>query len=208
MSTNIFEVAKDLLRSVGIAVDAITVESNPFNMVDCVKIEGHINNETLSARNAASVQKPALMNALFNISNPHDGKKDKPPFSVKKILKNGDYMTVLWEDGTKTIVKRAPDEPESDYAAFTAALGIRVFGSNSALKRIVESAEVQGKKKKKKKEEPDKVTQAFDKVGESFCKSAVALFEEMAKIREAVDEQQKTDEWQDEIEKRQNDNRS
>lgn len=69
---------------------------------------------------------------------------------VKKILKNGDYMTVLWDDGTKTIVKRAADEPASDYAAFTACLGIKCFGSNSALKRLVATAEEQGKKKKKK----------------------------------------------------------
>ena len=68
---------------------------------------------------------------------------------AKKILKNGDYMTVLWADGTKTTVKRAADEAESDYAAFTAALGIRCFGSNSALKRLVATAEEQGKKKKK-----------------------------------------------------------
>lgn len=204
MGTIMLESAKDLLRSAGIAVDGITIERNPFETVDRVKIEGHFDYDTL--RYAASVKKLALMNALFNISDPHAGKKDKPPFSVKKILKNGDYMTVLWDDGTKTIVKRAPDEPESDYAAFTAALGIRAFGSNSALKRIVESAEVQGKKKKKKKEEPDKVTQAFDKAGESFCKSAVALIEEMAKLREAEYEQQKTDEWLDGIEK--NDNRS
>ena len=71
---------------------------------------------------------------------------------AKKILKNGDYMTVLWTDGTKTIVKRAADEAESGYAAFTAALGIKCFGSNSALKRIVASAEEQGKKRKKKKQ--------------------------------------------------------
>ena len=72
---------------------------------------------------------------------------------AKKILKNGDYMTVLWQDGTNTVVKRASDEAQSDYAAFTAALGIKCFGSNSALKRIVASAEVQGKKKKKKQSE-------------------------------------------------------
>lgn len=77
----------------------------------------------------------------------------KPIPTVKRILKNGDYMTVLWEDGDKTIVKRADDEAESDYAAFTAALGIKCYGSNSALKRLVASAEVQGKKKKKQKEE-------------------------------------------------------
>ena len=206
MSTIIFEGAKDLLRSAGIAVDGITVERSPFDMVDRVKIEGHF--DYASLRNAATVKKPALMNALFNISEPNASKKGKPPFSVKKILKNGDYMTVLWDDGTKTIVKRAPDEPASDYAAFTACLGIKCFGSNSALKRIVESAEVQGKKKKKKKEEPTKATNAFDKAADSFCKSAAALIEEMAKIREDEYEQQKTDEWLDSIEAKQNDNRS
>lgn len=79
-------------------------------------------------------------------------KAQKPLPKVKRILKNGDYMTVLWEDGDKTIVKRAEDEAESDYAAFTAALGIKCYGSNSALKRLVASAEEQGKKKKKQKE--------------------------------------------------------
>ena len=69
---------------------------------------------------------------------------------AKKILKNGDYMTVLWADGTKTIVKRAADEAESDYAAFTAAVAIRAYGSNSALKRIIEQkVEIQKKRKKK-----------------------------------------------------------
>ena len=79
-------------------------------------------------------------------------KAQKPIPKVKRILKNGDYMTVLWDDGDKTIVKRAEDEAESDYAAFTAALGIKVYGSNSALKRLVASAEAQGKKKKTQKE--------------------------------------------------------
>lgn len=80
-------------------------------------------------------------------------KAQKPIPKVKRILKNGDYMTVLWEDGDKTIVKRAEDEAESDYAAFTAAIGIKVYGSNSALKRLVASAEVQGKKKKKERKD-------------------------------------------------------
>ena len=77
----------------------------------------------------------------------------KPIPTVKRVLKNGDYTTVLWEDGDKTIVKRAEDEAESDYAAFTAALGIKVYGSNRALKRLVASAEVQGKKKRKTQKE-------------------------------------------------------
>lgn len=92
---------------------------------------------------------------------------------AKKILKNGDYMTVLWADGTKTIVKRAADEAESDYAAFTAALGIKCFGSNSALKRIVATAEEQGKKKKKKKKNEGnaEAENPFEKVASEISKA-------------------------------------
>lgn len=70
------------------------------------------------------------------------------PLKVKRILKSGDRMIVFWADDTKTVVKRAKDETDSDYAAFTAALGIKLYGSNSALKRIVKSAETQKPKKK------------------------------------------------------------
>lgn len=69
-------------------------------------------------------------------------------YTPSRILKSGNRTIVFWADGTKTIVKRAEDETESDYAAFTAALGIKLFGSNSALKRIVERTEAQKLKKK------------------------------------------------------------
>ena len=67
-------------------------------------------------------------------------KKNVPYASLvpERILRSGPATIVFWRDGTKTIVKRAPDEPDNAYAAFTAALGIKAFGSNSALKRIVE----------------------------------------------------------------------
>lgn len=65
-----------------------------------------------------------------------------------RILKSGNRTIVFWNDGTKTIVKRAEDEQDNDYAAFTAALGIRLYGSNSALKRIAERTETQKPKKK------------------------------------------------------------
>lgn len=71
------------------------------------------------------------------------------PHSVKRIIKNGRGTVVFWGDGTKTVVKRAEDEPDNDYAAFTAALAIKVYGSNSRLKRIISKVEVQKKKKKK-----------------------------------------------------------
>lgn len=108
----------------------------------------------------------------------------KPLPKVKRILKNGDYMTVLWEDGGKTIVKRAEDEAESDYAAFTAALGIKYYGSNSALKRLVASAEVQGKKKKKKQS----TTNDFDKAGRALCDGLNAIGKALQGLREAEKE--------------------
>ena len=63
-----------------------------------------------------------------------------------RILKSGNATIVFWKDGTKTIVRRADEEDDSDYDAFTAALAIKLFGTNSALqkgiKRITEVQEV------------------------------------------------------------------
>ena len=71
-------------------------------------------------------------------------------FTPDRILKSGDATIVFWKDGTKTIVKRAADEPDNEYMAFTAALAKKIYGSNSAIKTIIESkTEVQKKKNDK-----------------------------------------------------------
>ena len=70
-------------------------------------------------------------------------------YTPTRIIKNNNAMIVFWNDGTKTIVKRAEDELDSDYAAFTAAVCIKLYGSNSALKRIVARTEMQKPKKQK-----------------------------------------------------------
>ncbi len=63
----------------------------------------------------------------------------KSPFDPKRILRSGPATIVFWEDGTKTVVKCAADENDNTYAAFTAALAIKIFGSNSAVKKLVKS---------------------------------------------------------------------
>lgn len=69
----------------------------------------------------------------------------------ERIVKSGRATIVFWEDDTKTVVKRSPDEPDNDYNAFCAALAIHTFGSNSAVKRIIkQKVEVQEKRRKKK----------------------------------------------------------
>lgn len=84
--------------------------------------------------------------------------KQVNPYIPSRILASRDGITTLvfWQDGTKTIVKRAVDEEYSPYAALTAALAIKVFGSNSAVKRIVKGTETQEPKKKRQKvKEPE-----------------------------------------------------
>ena len=67
-------------------------------------------------------------------------------FEVNRILQSGNRTIVFWGDGTKTIVKRAEDELNSPYVAFTAALAVKTYGSNSQVKRIVDrKLEVQEK---------------------------------------------------------------
>ena len=70
-------------------------------------------------------------------------------YTPKHIYKGKGKTVLLWADGTKTIVKRAEGEPDNDYAAFTAALAIKLFGTNSEVNRIVRQTELVQKRKKK-----------------------------------------------------------
>ena len=83
-----------------------------------------------------------------------DVAKNPKPYP-KRIYKGDGKTVVMWEDGTKTIVKRAEGEPDNDYAAFTAALAIKVYGDNSKVNRIVRMTETVEKRKKKKKQKED-----------------------------------------------------
>jgi hypothetical protein len=67
-----------------------------------------------------------------------------------RIVKSGKSTIVFWEDGTKTVVKRSDDEPDNEYNAYLAALGKRIYGSNSALKRLIRDYTVVQKPKKAK----------------------------------------------------------
>lgn len=68
-------------------------------------------------------------------------------FTPVKIIKNGPATVVFWKDGTKTVVKCAPETTPSDYDAFTAALAIKIFGNNSRLKKMMKVLTVKVEKK-------------------------------------------------------------
>lgn len=63
-------------------------------------------------------------------------------YTPAKIKKDGRVTVVFWKDGTATSVKCSMDEKYDSYMAFCAALGKKVFGSNSALKRVIQNCPV------------------------------------------------------------------
>ena len=58
---------------------------------------------------------------------------------VKRIIFNDPATVVFWKDGTKTVVKCMKDEKFSPYHGFLCALGKKIYGSNSAIQRLVHS---------------------------------------------------------------------
>ena len=69
--------------------------------------------------------------------------KSKTPVSITKITPNkiifsGPKCIVLWEDGTKTIVSLSEKDDWNEYDAFCAALAKKIFGTTSAVHRIVD----------------------------------------------------------------------
>lgn len=68
-----------------------------------------------------------LSNTLIELS--------RPLLTPQKILKVGRVTVVFWNDSTSTAVRCGENEISDDYTAFCAALGKKIFGCNSALKR-------------------------------------------------------------------------
>lgn len=76
-------------------------------------------------------------------------------YKPSRILKSGTATIVFWKDGTKTVVKCAPETTPNDYDAFTAALAIKIFDNNSKLKKLIRNLTVEQKPVKKKVAEPE-----------------------------------------------------
>ena len=75
----------------------------------------------------------------------------EPKPSPSRIIYNNPATIVFWNDGTKTVVKLAKGEKFNKYYAFCAALAKRIYGTNSALTKLVNSGYDQTAKKKKTK---------------------------------------------------------
>ena len=85
--------------------------------------------------------------------------KTKQLISVKSIKYSGKYTTVTWNDETKTRVSCGENEQQSKYSAFCSALAIKMFGTNSQVKKIIETKDEQIEidKQNKIREEQDRI---------------------------------------------------
>lgn len=72
----------------------------------------------------------------------------------KKIIINEDskVTVVMWDDGTKTIVKCSEADQYDSYAAYCAAFAKKCYGTNSQLKKTIENLTVVQESKPKKKQ--------------------------------------------------------
>lgn len=72
----------------------------------------------------------------------------------KKIIINEDskVTVVMWDDGTKTIVKCSDADQHDSYAAYCAAFAKKCYGTNSQLKKTIENLTVVQESKPKKKQ--------------------------------------------------------
>lgn len=58
--------------------------------------------------------------------------------NVSKIIFNPPATIVFWEDGTKTVAKCAAEDEFNEYYGFLAALGKKVYESNSQIKELID----------------------------------------------------------------------
>lgn len=89
---------------------------------------------------SASIEASPGGRPMLDVEMEYYGPVEEFPQSVPKVKvihQFFDLTTVYWEDGTSTTVRRTFGEPDSPYVAFLAALGKKVYGSNSAIKSIV-----------------------------------------------------------------------
>lgn len=87
---------------------------------------------------------------LYGEEEMTEAERFKRTFEPKHVLVNGDYTTVVWMDGDKTVVKRNPDEPYDFDKAIMYAMLKKIFdGNGSDMRRFLKQFEEKTTKKKK-----------------------------------------------------------
>lgn len=71
-------------------------------------------------------------------------------YTPKKIIRSGEVTVVFWLDGSKTIVRRDPEDADNLHTAFCAALAKKIFGSNTAVKKTIDRQLARSKEERRR----------------------------------------------------------
>lgn len=115
---------------------------------------------------------PQSWQDLFDLIE-YGGKLNVNRLIPDRIIRKGRATIVLWPDGTKTVVKLAEGDEPSDYAAFTAALAKKVYGSNSQIKAILRD----------KLEDQNRYSEIFKSLARMLAQPLADLAENFRKLK-------------------------
>lgn len=123
------------------------------------------------------ITNPVLNNKVPYTNYYHGGFTQRYIPTPKKIIVNEDskVTVVMWDDGTKTIVKCSEADQYDPYAAYCAAFAKKCYGTNSQLKKTIENHTVfQESKKKNKTDAP--LLPSMEETVKNFCDTAKKYF--------------------------------
>lgn len=98
--------------------------------------------------------------------------------NVSKIIFNPPATIVFWDDGTKTVVKCAAEDEFNEYYGFLAALGKKVYESNSQIKKLIDKKAEWHENKKGEKDIPGVSMDSLTGVLEYLCKGTFDGYDE------------------------------
>ena len=109
---------------------------------DTVETDQPVTLSTEPVEFTATINDPSSVKAVRRLIMDTLAKSTKICYTPEHIFHNRKTAEtiVIWKDGSKTIVKPIegmPDSEMSHYAAFTAALAKKIFGSNTQVNKIV-----------------------------------------------------------------------
>ena len=159
-------------------VDSYSLKSDKYNVMTGMTV-----NLVSESPTELLINKELVSHAYRNVSEIGFGSPMPVP---EKIFRCGDVTTVIWKDGTKTIVKLMPGEDDSDYGAFTAALAKKIYGNNSKVMRYAGMVQRVKSKAEKKAEKKAKHKAESENSGEK--KYIVSQYGQVAEYKSAESE--------------------
>lgn len=85
-----------------------------------------------------------------------------------KIIYNPPATIVFWTDGTKTVVKCSAEDEYNEYYGFLCALGKKMFGTNSHLKKLIDEKAERHYPEDEFSKQIEQLEKSMDKIAKEF----------------------------------------